>query len=192
MKDDWSWKPKPEDIPVKQKKSFKKVNKTQHAKKKVLKFLKANHRSSSGTWTSMAHQLSQIIKIPWGRGKNDARQYIMDWARLSNEKTKRAKPTKTKFYQSWEWKKLRYEAIKRYGPICMCCGSDYRIVVDHIKPRRLYPELELDPDNVQILCNDCNMGKSYDDETDFRPKGDDLGYSDFSELTLVKDLDDRI
>ena len=75
----------------------------------------------------------------------------------------------TGFYQSWEWKKVRYETIKMYGSSCMCCGSEHRIVVDHIKPRSRFPELELDLNNLQVLCNDCNMGKSNDDYTDFRP-----------------------
>ena len=42
-------------------------------------------------------------------------------------------------------------------------------MVDHIKPRSRYPALELTLTNLQVLCNDCNMGKSNDDETDFRP-----------------------
>ena len=73
------------------------------------------------------------------------------------------------FYKTWEWKKARYNTLKKYGAVCMLCGSDYRVVVDHIKPRSEYPELELDEDNLQVLCNECNMGKSNDDQTDFRP-----------------------
>ena len=76
---------------------------------------------------------------------------------------------KKDFYSSWEWKKARFEILKKYGPECMLCGSNHRIVVDHIKPRSKFPLLELDQDNLQVLCNDCNMGKSNDDYTDFRP-----------------------
>lgn len=92
------------------------------------------------------------------------------------------------FYSSWEWKKVRFETIKRWGAKCMCCGSEERIVVDHIKPRRIYPYLELVKDNLQVLCDDCNKGKSWDDETDFRPK--DSG--EVIELTLVHDADKRL
>lgn len=73
------------------------------------------------------------------------------------------------FYDSWEWKKARYETIKKYGRKCMCCGSESKIVVDHIKPVRRYPHMSLDLDNLQVLCDDCNRGKSYQDETDWRP-----------------------
>lgn len=85
-----------------------------------------------------------------------------------------SKPAKAGFYSSWDWKKARYEAIKKFEQRCMCCGwqpGDTErgyLVVDHIKPRRKYPELELDLNNLQVLCNDCNMGKSNDSEDDWR------------------------
>jgi hypothetical protein len=98
-----------------------------------------------------------------------------------------SKKKRDTFYSSWEWKKARFEAIKKYGPVCMCCGSAERIVVDHIKPRSKFPEIELDLDNLQILCNDCNMGKSNDDYTDFRPKGDELSRTELVELEIIEE-----
>jgi len=85
------------------------------------------------------------------------------------------------FYASWEWKKVRFEVLKKYGPVCMLCNAKENIVVDHIKPRSKFPDLQLDPDNCQVLCNDCNMGKSNDDFTDFRPE------AQHGELELVWD-----
>lgn len=76
----------------------------------------------------------------------------------------------TDFLSSYEWRKLRMEVIKAYGPTCMCCRStEAQINVDHIKPRRKYPELALEFDNLQILCSACNHGKGNWDETDWRP-----------------------
>ena len=73
------------------------------------------------------------------------------------------------FYLSKAWRVLRMKAIKKYGRVCMCCGaSDQPIHVDHIKPRFKHPELELELSNLQILCEDCNMGKGGWDETDWR------------------------
>lgn len=40
--------------------------------------------------------------------------------------------------------------------------------VDHIKPRSKYPHLAYDVNNLQVLCQDCNFGKSNHDETDWR------------------------
>lgn len=73
------------------------------------------------------------------------------------------------FYDSREWRELRYKAIKEYGRKCSACfATDRKIHVDHIKPISKYPELKLTFDNLQILCEDCNLGKSNKDETDWR------------------------
>lgn len=93
------------------------------------------------------------------------------------------------FYSSWEWHKARYQILTKYGAVCMLCHSTERIVVDHIKPRSKFPELELDLDNLQVLCNACNRGKSNDDFTDFRPG---LSDSEVIELQLVSAANERI
>jgi 5-methylcytosine-specific restriction endonuclease McrA len=78
------------------------------------------------------------------------------------------------FLTTFEWRKVRMEAFKKYGPKCMCCGAtpaDGAVMnVDHIKPRKLWPSLALDVKNLQILCHDCNHGKGNWDTTDWRPK----------------------
>ncbi len=76
------------------------------------------------------------------------------------------------FLQTYEWRKLRMEALKKYTPRCMCCGATPAtgavMNVDHIKPRRLFPSLAMDINNLQILCHDCNHGKGNWDQTDWR------------------------
>ncbi len=73
------------------------------------------------------------------------------------------------FYRTDEWYKLRYKAIKLYGRVCACCGSEVKpFHVDHIKPRSKHPDLELELGNLQVLCEPCNLGKSNIDETDWR------------------------
>jgi 5-methylcytosine-specific restriction endonuclease McrA len=77
------------------------------------------------------------------------------------------------FYSTQAWRELRFAALLKYGRKCMCCGREPKhgivLHVDHIKPIALYPELALDPKNVQILCQDCNLGKSANYIVDFRP-----------------------
>lgn len=76
------------------------------------------------------------------------------------------------FLESYEWRKVRMVAIKKYGARCQCCGATpadgITINVDHIKPRKLFPELALNVDNLQILCGPCNHGKGNWDTTDWR------------------------
>ena len=85
------------------------------------------------------------------------------------KRTKRAKP---EFLESFAWRKVRMEALLKYGPKCMCCGATPAtgavMHVDHIKPRLTHPELALELENLQILCGECNHGKGNWDTTDWR------------------------
>lgn len=82
------------------------------------------------------------------------------------------------FLRSFQWKEARYKALKRLGLVCMCCGATpmtgAAMMVDHIKPRSKYPELALDPENLQVLCHECNRGKGAWDETDWRRKDETI------------------
>ena len=87
----------------------------------------------------------------------------------SLEKTSRAK--KKKFFDSWEWKEVRYEVLVKFGARCMLCGAtakDTKIHVDHIKPISKFWELRLQMSNLQVLCQSCNMGKGNHSADDFR------------------------
>lgn len=76
------------------------------------------------------------------------------------------------FLSTYEWRKVRMQALKKYGPRCQCCGAtpaDGAVMnVDHIKPRKLRPDLALDVANLQVLCHECNHGKGNWDQTDWR------------------------
>ena len=39
--------------------------------------------------------------------------------------------------------------------------------VDHIKPRSKYPKLALVKSNLQVMCEDCNLGKVNTDTIDW-------------------------
>ncbi len=60
--------------------------------------------------------------------------------------------------------------LQAYPPLCGRCGNKNNLEVDHVKPRSKYPDLELDFDNLQILCRDCNLLKGIKDspEWDFK------------------------
>lgn len=75
------------------------------------------------------------------------------------------------FFRTMEWRQVRYLALRNSGG-CNCCGARAKdgvvLHVDHIKPRKDYPELALSLDNLQVLCEDCNVGKGSWDQTDWR------------------------
>lgn len=94
------------------------------------------------------------------------------------------------FYASREWLELRVRVLEKYECKCMMCGRSPKlhgivIHVDHIKPRSKRPDLSLDFNNLQILCADCNKGKSNKFETDYRP-------DDRSELSILIAAEERI
>ena len=67
------------------------------------------------------------------------------------------------FLLSPAWRAIRKLALKKLGNSCLKCGrlgtKDEPINVDHIKPRKFFPELALDIDNLQPLCWRCNKAK---------------------------------
>ncbi len=83
--------------------------------------------------------------------------------------------TADQFYRSYAWRKLRVAVLEanreRYGMLaCECCGmvKVQSFHVDHIYPRSTHPELALDPDNLQVLCDQCNIGKGTAYTTNWR------------------------
>jgi len=103
---------------------------------------------------------------------------LIDTLRAAEKAAKLADGTRSKsarddFYSSPQWRNShgRYEALKRSGGKCECCGAsgkDVRLCVDHIKPVRRYWALRFSPENMQVLCDGCNLGKGSWDETDWR------------------------
>lgn len=74
------------------------------------------------------------------------------------------------FYDSREWKQLRFRVLIHYQRRCMACFATNTLLhVDHIKPVSKFPELKLDFNNLQILCETCNLGKSNVYFHDLRP-----------------------
>jgi hypothetical protein len=67
------------------------------------------------------------------------------------------------FFASREWRGIRWVVLKRDGHRCRGCGStDGKLHVDHIEPVSVNWSRRLDPTNLQVLCEDCNMGKGRD------------------------------
>lgn len=130
---------------------------------------------------------SAILRSP-ATSKNIARKQVLA-KRKEKRKNKRRRETsphvqkqafepirsrteKDAFYLTWEWKKLRMKALERGGRRCACCGATpadgIRLVVDHIKPLGEFWSLRLELQNLQVLCDDCNMGKGNWLHKDFR------------------------
>lgn len=74
-----------------------------------------------------------------------------------------------KFYESKEWIKLSALVKKIYGRKCMKCLCTKSIMhTDHIVPRSVDVNKELDINNLQVLCERCNTEKSNLNWNDYR------------------------
>lgn len=58
--------------------------------------------------------------------------------------------------RSSKWNDLRYSHLLKH-PVCAVCGGNKKVEVHHIKPVHLFPDLELDNQNLITLCE----GKKY-------------------------------
>jgi hypothetical protein len=78
------------------------------------------------------------------------------------------------FYKSRKWYRLSLETKNRYGRKCMKCFKSpesypgLKLNTDHIKPLWYYWHKRLDPNNMQVLCANCNKAKGSVDMTDYR------------------------
>lgn len=100
-----------------------------------------------------------------------SKKCLLIWEPVKRKiKPPKIKKISSKFYDSDKWRDLRYRVLKKHGRKCMVCfRTNIELHVDHIKPISKYPELSLEQSNLQVLCRDCNLGKSNKDEIDWRP-----------------------
>jgi len=187
MKHNDLWKP-PENMVSKiynsagklRKKKSKKVKtkKVKHAEE-ARKFLR-NHFGLQKFATNHAICFVACKALEWEMpgNKNQYRKTIKRAAKILKGTLRPKKVGKSRFltsedfYNSKAWKELRYIALTNCGGTCQLCGAmakdGVKIHVDHIKPRSRFPGLELDLDNLQVFCDDCNIGKSNYDDTNWK------------------------
>jgi len=72
------------------------------------------------------------------------------------------------FYDSNAWKVMRVVVFGYWGHCCLRCGSFDDLHIDHVVPRSIAPELEMEFDNLQVLCESCNLEKSNKNSNDYR------------------------
>lgn len=69
-------------------------------------------------------------------------------------------PKRNPLYSSRVWRDLRKRILDRDGHQCqirlpVCTG--WATHVDHIIPRSVNPDLQLDPGNLRAACRECNL-----------------------------------
>jgi hypothetical protein len=138
--------------------------------RKVARSILFSRYKVGGQYTDNYHALHRYILLVCPELKADGYELLRQF--VDKHKRQAPNPNSDAFLESYEWRKLRMEVLIRDGARCACCGNsriEGRVMhVDHIKPRKTYPELALDPGNLQVLCDICNHGKGNWDQTDWR------------------------
>lgn len=63
------------------------------------------------------------------------------------------------FYNSVEWRRLVAQIKRERGNHCARCGSDVRVIADHIIERK-DGGADLDPANIELLCHKHHQAKT--------------------------------
>lgn len=149
---------------IKKKKKY--INQYKTAQKKVFSFVtKELGYKREGLKLKMAI----LILIDY-LGLENINDNLNNWLLESylSQDIEQLKKCNITFYNSLEWRNLRKLVLNSYQNKCMKCGSINCLHVDHILPRSKFKHLELDFNNMQILCIYCNTAKSNKDFTDYR------------------------
>jgi 5-methylcytosine-specific restriction endonuclease McrA len=104
------------------------------------------------------------------RRHRDGRHHICKTCRVVEEVVSRNRRRAQKAGIRGEMDLSRLQALfDAYGPVCLCCGSEDDLTLDHIVPLETAGGPDA-PENLQILCRRCNSGKNAR-AIDFRPDG---------------------
>jgi hypothetical protein len=136
------------------------------------------HNYTRESWIRRHWMIIEREIPPGGKSKRKKSANISKSEETKIKKQIKSYATDKEFLGSYEWRKLRLQILLKHGRKCQCCGASPEtgavLNVDHIKPRKTHPHLALDPDNLQVLCSDCNHGKGNWNTTDFRTSDSSL------------------
>jgi len=127
---------------------------------------------------AICFRIHKELEVPLPDDINVRSGLIIDYYNKNKEKRNCRRKKGKDFYSSSKWKEVRYIALQQSEGKCNLCGAMAKdgvsLHVDHIKPRSLYPDLELQLSNLQVMCQDCNQGKSNIDDTNWRQHWESL------------------
>ena len=96
----------------------------------------------------------------------DNKEQISEYKKQYNQRPEVIERNKKGKHKYEVWKGIRADFLKGKKYVCNSCLTKLKhedIEVDHILCRALYPELEWDENNFQILCKKCHRIKTNKD-----------------------------
>lgn len=97
-----------------------------------------------------------------GKKASDETRKKLSIARMGNTNNKGKCGEKNHKWTGGKWAYFRRQVLLRENHTCESCGlrEEGLMDVDHILPRKKYPELALDVGNLQVLCPNCHRRKT--------------------------------
>ncbi len=93
------------------------------------------------------------LGIPWNKGKKRPEmsgEKHFAWKGGKYDRDRKIDMGRAK-YRKW-----RKAVLERDGNVCVLCGSDIDLNVDHIRPYANYPKLRYNLNNGRVLCVVCH------------------------------------
>ncbi|MFW6029444.1 MAG: HNH endonuclease [Halanaerobiales bacterium] len=91
---------------------------------------------------------------------NNKDEYCIEHQNSTIVKKNRKYGVTSKLYNTAEWRKMRKVVLTRDNYTCQNCGSQTKVVVDHIIPHRENLELFIEETNLITLCKECHDNKT--------------------------------
>lgn len=106
-------------------------------------------------------RLSLAGRVAWNKGK----KYLQVTGAKNPNWRGGVTPENEKIRKSLEYKKWRADVLKKDNYTCILCGvvqtRKCPLVVDHIKPFSLFPELRFEVSNGRSLCRQCDLKNGF-------------------------------
>jgi hypothetical protein len=129
--------------------------------KKIYDRQDAFERIKQGKSKAERQRIDDQLISDW-LSKNEVTKLDKNGFKLNSETV--SKRQASAFYRTTEWKTLSAQLRKDSGPKCLMCDRDFKKYglsknADHIKPLMYAWDARLDPENIQIICGECNKAK---------------------------------
>lgn len=114
-------------------------------------------------WKGMKHSEKSIIKMSNKKiGIPRSKETIL---KMSKSKMGKQINKKNPNWKDGKWRYVRKQVLIRDNYTCQHCNLKEPdiMVVDHILPKSIYPELRLDLNNLVTLCPNCHARKTNKD-----------------------------
>lgn len=146
-----------------------------------LSYKKGQRKTPKKGWKLSEETKKKLSALKLGKKLSKEHCKNIGLANLGKKRSEEAKQGMMRGEQHHNWKGgrerlLRYKALKRDKNSCQCwfncpwhlgkiCGFSFKeaLEVDHVKPKKLFPQERYNLENLMTLCSNCHRNKTTKD-----------------------------